>query len=92
MSTGKVALGALAGLATGAILGILFAPEKGSETRKKIKDRSKGQIDDLKSKYNGVIDNLTSKLEQVKRNGQAHVEDAYEYAEDAVNNAGKGIK
>jgi len=92
MSTGKVVLGALAGLATGAILGILFAPDKGSETRKKIKDKSKGSIDDLKSKYNGVIDNLTSKLEQVKRNGQSHVEDAYEYAEDTAKKAANSIK
>ena len=36
MSTGKVMLGILAGLAAGEALGILFAPDKGSETRKKI--------------------------------------------------------
>lgn len=35
MDTGKVLLGILAGLATGAVLGILFAPDKGSDTRKK---------------------------------------------------------
>ncbi len=36
MSSGKVFLGILAGAAAGALAGILFAPEKGSKTRKKI--------------------------------------------------------
>ena len=36
MGTGKILLGVLAGVAAGATLGILFAPAKGSKTRKKI--------------------------------------------------------
>ena len=36
MNSGKLVLGLLAGLAAGAVLGILFAPEKGTETRLKI--------------------------------------------------------
>jgi gas vesicle protein len=32
MSSGKMVLGILAGLAAGALAGILFAPEKGSVT------------------------------------------------------------
>jgi len=40
-SNGKVLLALLGGVALGAILGILFAPEKGSETRKKMVDKAK---------------------------------------------------
>lgn len=87
MSTGKVALGVLAGLATGAILGILFAPDKGSATRKKIADKGKDSLDGLKSRYNSVIDNLSSKLEAVKQNGHNTFDEAYEYAEDVKNSA-----
>ena len=87
MSTGKVALGALAGLATGAILGILFAPDKGSVTRKKIAEKGKDSFDGLKTKYNSVIDNLSSKLEAVKQNGHTAFDEAYEYAEDVKNSA-----
>ena len=36
MNTGKVLLGVLAGVAAGALVGILFAPAKGSRTRKRI--------------------------------------------------------
>lgn len=85
MNTGKVALGVLAGLATGAVLGILFAPEKGSVTRKKIADKGKDSLDGLKTKYNTVIDNLSSRLEAVKQNGQSHLDEAYEYADDLKN-------
>ncbi len=67
MSSGKVILGAIAGLATGAILGILFAPEKGTDTRKKIARKGKESIDDMKSKYEDVIASLSSKLESVKK-------------------------
>lgn len=88
MNTGKVALGVLAGLATGAILGILFAPDKGSNTRKKIADKGKDHLDGIKTKYNDVIDSLSSKLESVKRNGMSHFDEAYEYAED-LKNTGK---
>jgi gas vesicle protein len=39
MSTSKLLLGFLVGAAVGGALGILLAPEKGSETRRKIKER-----------------------------------------------------
>lgn len=69
MSKGNVAVGLLAGLAAGTVLGILFAPEKGSDTRKKIANKGKNSLEDLKSKYNDAIDNLTSKLDKAKDDG-----------------------
>ena len=87
MEKGKVALGILAGLATGTILGILFAPEKGTDTRKKIANKSKDSLEDLKTKYNDVIDSLTSKLEAVKKQGY----DLYNDGKDVADNANKQI-
>ncbi|MBS9464308.1 YtxH domain-containing protein [Flagellimonas sp. 389] len=43
-------LGILAGTAIGAVVGILFAPDKGTNTRKKLKDQSNALIDDVGTK------------------------------------------
>jgi len=65
MSSGKLLLGVLAGVATGALLGILFAPEKGSVTRKKIAKSSEDYADSLKDKFNEFVDNLFKKFETI---------------------------
>ena len=70
MSTGKVVLGTVAGLAIGGILGILFAPDKGVNTRKKLvdqgkdlADKGKGYADNLKGKFDGIKKEVTDKYE-----------------------------
>jgi gas vesicle protein len=62
MSTTNVILGTAAGIAIGGILGILFAPEKGSVTRKQIVDKGNDYADGLKAKFNGLADSITEKL------------------------------
>ena len=66
MSSGKVILGFLAGAAAGAMLGILFAPDKGSETRKKIADKGEGLLDDAKEKVNKLMDDLHDQVDSAK--------------------------
>lgn len=46
-NNGKVLFALLGGLAAGAALALLFAPAKGTETRKTISDKAKGLSDEL---------------------------------------------
>jgi gas vesicle protein len=60
MNSGKIILGALAGLAIGAALGVLFAPDKGANTRKKII----GKIDDFANEIKNNLDDAMSDMIQ----------------------------
>jgi gas vesicle protein len=66
MSSGKVLLGLLAGVAAGALLGVLFAPEKGSVTRKKIAKKSEDYAGELKDKFDEFLESINKKFESMK--------------------------
>jgi gas vesicle protein len=55
-NTGKIIGALLVGAAVGGALGILFAPNKGSVTRKKLFSKGEELKDTLKEKYNGLLD------------------------------------
>ena len=76
MNSSKLLLGILGGVAVGAIAGVLFAPEKGKDTRKKILKNSKDYADNLKNKIQSLQGEVTEKY-----NG---------YFEDAKELAAKG--
>jgi gas vesicle protein len=82
MNTSKIVIGVLAGAALGAVAGVLFAPDKGSVTRKRISDKGLDLTDDFKVKMNDILDNLIGKYEKVKSelsdfadNGKSKLED-----------------
>ncbi len=85
MSTGKIFLGVLAGVAAGSLLGILFAPEKGSTTRKKICKKGEDDIDTLKEKFNDFMDNIAEKFDKVKG-------DVKDFGEEAKEKFSKEVK
>jgi len=66
--------GLVVGGAVGAIAGLLFAPETGEETRKKVAVKSKEWADDLYTKFDDLKESVTEVMEDVKQ-GAAEVLD-----------------
>jgi gas vesicle protein len=81
MSAGKVLLGVLAGVAIGATLGILLAPDKGSETRRKIIEKGDEYVDGLREKISDVVDELSRKVEKTKATVEKVVDEVAQQAE-----------
>ena len=63
---GRMVLGILAGLAAGTLIGILFAPDKGSATRQKIVHKGEDYIDSLKSRINSILNDSGKRNTKVK--------------------------
>lgn len=63
MNKTNVAIGVLAGLAVGALLGVLFAPDKGSETRKKLTRKAADTADDLKGRLKELVGDIDDKFQ-----------------------------
>ena len=85
MSTSKVLIGIVAGLAAGAVVGILLAPDSGTNTRAKLSTKGQGMVDDLKGKFNDFLDGFMSHVETVK-------DDASDMADRAKAKIGETVK
>jgi len=59
MNSGRILLGALIGFACGATIGILFAPDKGSDIRGKIVERGEDYLDSVKLRLNSLLDSIS---------------------------------
>jgi len=76
-TTSKILLGFIAGAAIGGALGILLAPDKGSETRRKIVEKGSDLSDSLtdslsglgetvKEKFNDAVDGVKGKFNKAR--------------------------
>lgn len=73
MKNSNILLGIIGGMAAGAIAGILLAPDKGSKTRKRMKQKASNikanlqtEFDDFLEKMEGKYEELAEKANEVK--------------------------
>ncbi len=91
MNKGKL-VGTFAGIAAGALIGILYAPEKGSTTRKQIKDKSDGFVNKIKSNAFLLFATVAKEWERTKNYAEYLTEEQTNKLEDIKSNAKENIK
>jgi gas vesicle protein len=86
-TTTKVVLGVIGAAAAGAVIGLLLAPEKGSDTRKKVKDAANDlacQLADLFAESKSEFNDIKSKATRKAKDFANQAEDRYNSAKESL--------
>ena len=81
MSSGKL----LSGIVIGAVIGLLIAPDKGSETRKKISKAGAGLKDNIMNKLNELGEAISDKYSEVHDEAKGQLQSGVDKAKN-INN------
>ena len=74
-STGNTLLALITGAAIGAGVGLLYAPDSGDKTRKKLKNDARSAQDNLNKRYNETSSNLTDRAKKAKTDFERRLEE-----------------
>ncbi|MEO8582792.1 MAG: YtxH domain-containing protein [Flavitalea sp.] len=86
-STSKIILGIVGAAAAGAVIGMLLAPEKGSDIRQKVKDAANDwacQLADLLAEGKSELSNLKTKAGKTAKDFKGEAEDRYNSVRESL--------
>ena len=84
MKTSNTIISVLGGIVAGAALGILFAPDKGTNTRKKIAKKSNDAKNKAMENFNDILNNVSEKCSSLIHKGE-------NLAQNGIDNAQKEL-
>lgn len=73
-NSGNTLFALVTGVAVGAVLGVLFAPEEGKETRKKLKKSFGEASENFKNKFDETADNVREKSKHFKKSLEENID------------------
>ncbi len=73
MKSGKLLLGLVSGAVAGAVVGLLYAPKKGKDTRKAISDKGDNYLKEANRSINDFTDSVNHKMEALKAKTKANL-------------------
>lgn len=91
MSSKNVFMGFLAGAATGALIGVLYAPDKGEKTRKKIKKNSTRYAEDMKEGVNDFMEEIKERFDGLKADVNETAKETKEKVEELKKKASTSV-
>lgn len=98
-NTSKILLGVITAAAAGAVIGMLFAPNKGDETRSKLKKTANELADELlnavrrgKNQYKDAKDEFRNKAYELKGKAQQKFDEVADEADEQYNATKKKIQ
>ncbi|NBB17942.1 hypothetical protein GVN20_01120 [Runella sp. CRIBMP] len=90
-SNSKIVLGLVTAAAAGAVIGLLFAPEKGTEIRDKVRETANGFASDLldalqrgRQQYTEIKDNVEDTAKELKSKAEDRISEVKDRVSDEV--------
>jgi gas vesicle protein len=92
MKSAKLIFGALAGVAVGIQIGLLIAPEKGKDTRKKLTKKGEEYLKDANDQLDHFIKGFSDKFDRLNKEIASVAEETKKHSSEWLSQAKDKVK